>query len=36
MEGSSRKEKDLMDMDNSVVFAGGRGIRRLHGNGKIQ
>ena len=24
MEGSSKKEKGLMDMDNSVVIAGGR------------
>ena len=25
MEGLSKKEKGLMDMDNSVVMAGGRG-----------
>ena len=34
MEGLSKKEKALMDMDNSVVIAGGRGIRGLNGNGK--
>ena len=37
------KKKELMDMDNSVVIAGGkevgrggRGYRRINGNGKIQ
>ena len=35
VEGLSKKEKGLMDMDNSVLVAGGkRGIRRLNGNGK--
>ena len=28
MEGLSKKEKGLMDMDNSVVIAGGRGVKR--------
>ena len=27
VEGSSKKEKGLMDVDNSVVIAGGRGVR---------
>ena len=27
MEGLSKKEKGLMDMDNSVVIAGGRGVK---------
>ena len=37
MEGLNKKEKGLMDMDNSVVTAGGQGgIRGLNGNGKIQ
>ena len=35
MEGLSKKEKGLMDMDNSVVIAGGD-IRGLNSNGKIQ
>ena len=35
MEGLSKKEKGLMDMDNSVVMAGGN-VRGLNGNGKIQ
>ena len=26
MKGLSKKEKGLMDMDNSVVIAGGRGV----------
>ena len=26
VEGLSKKEKGLMDMDNNVVIAGGRGI----------
>ena len=35
MEGLSKKEKGLMDVDNSVVIAGGEGgIRGLNGNGK--
>ena len=36
MEGLSKKEKGLMDMDNSVEIAVGRegGIRELNGNGK--
>ena len=34
MEGLSKKEKGLMDMDNSVVTVGGGGIRGLNGNGK--
>ena len=34
MEGSSKKEKALMDMDNSVGIVGGGGIRRTDGNGK--
>ena len=32
--GLSKKEKGLMDMDNSVVIAGRRGVRGLNGNGK--
>ena len=35
MEGLSKKEKGLMDVDNSVVIAGGEGgIRGLNVNGK--
>ena len=34
VEGSSKKGKGLMDMDNSVVIVGGEGIRGLHSNGK--
>ena len=34
MEGWSKKEKGLMDTDNSVVIARWRGIKRLNGNGK--
>ena len=35
MERLSKKEKGLMDMDNSVEIAGGeRGIRELNGNRK--
>ena len=34
MEGSSKKEKGLMDMDNSVVIAEGKGIKGLNGNEK--
>ena len=35
MEGVSKKEKRLMDMDNSVVIAGGGDISRPSGNGKV-
>ena len=36
MKGLSKKEKVLMDMDNTVVIAGGmgKGIRGLNDNGK--
>ena len=35
MKGLSKKEKGLMDVDNSVVTAGGEeSIRGLNGNGK--
>ena len=34
MEGLSKKEKGLMDMDNSVEIAGGGGERWINGNGK--
>ena len=34
MEGSSKKEKGLMDRDNSGVLAGGKGLRGLNCNGK--
>ena len=34
MEGLSKKEKGLMDMDNSVGIVGGGGLRGLNGNGK--
>ena len=36
VEGLSKKEKGLRDMDNSVVFAGAEevGIKELNGNGK--
>ena len=34
MEGLSKKERGLMDMDNSVAIVGGGGIRGLNGNGK--
>ena len=34
MEGLSKKEKGLMDMDNSVVIAGGGGIKGLKDNVK--
>ena len=34
MEGLSKKEKGLMDMDNRVVIAGGGGVRGLNSNGK--
>lgn len=43
MEGSSKKEKGLKDMDNNVVIVGGgrwvkveEGIRGINGDGKIQ
>ena len=36
VQGWSKKEKGLMDMDNSVGTVGGWGIRGLNGNGKIQ
>ena len=29
VEGSSKKEKGLIDMDNSVVIAGGRGYKAM-------
>ena len=34
MEGLSKKEKGLMDMDNSVVIVGvgGRRIKKINGN----
>ena len=32
--GEGVKEKGLMDTDNNVVIAGGRGVRGLNGNGK--
>ena len=34
MEGLNNKEKGLMDMDDSVVIAGGGYIRGLQGNRK--
>ena len=34
MEGLNTKEKELMDMDNSVVIGGWGGIRGLNGSGK--
>ena len=34
-EGLSKKEKGLVDMDNSVVISGGESIRGPNGNGKI-
>ena len=34
MEGLSKKEKGLIDMDKCVVMLGGGGYRRLNGNGK--
>ena len=36
MEGWSKKEKGLLDMDNGVVLAGEQVIRGLNGDGKIQ
>ena len=42
IEGSNKKEKELMDMDSGAVIAGGRewveaegDIRRINSNGKI-
>ena len=32
----SKKEKGLMDMDNSMVIAEGRRVKELNGNKKIQ
>ena len=34
VEDSSKKEKGLMDRDESLVIAGGGSIRVLNGNGK--
>ena len=34
VEGLSEKEKGLMDMDNSVVIAGGLGLREMNGKGE--
>ena len=34
MEGLSKKEKGLMNMDNNVMIAGGRGIGGINANGK--
>ena len=34
IEGSNKKEKGLMDMDNSVVIAGARDVRGINGNEK--
>ena len=34
MEGLSKMEKGLMNMDNNVVIVGGEGVRGLNGNGK--
>ena len=34
VEGLSKNEKGLMDMDNSVVTAVGRGVKGLNGNRK--
>ena len=34
VEGLSKKEKGLVDMDKSMVTVGGMGIRELNGNGK--
>ena len=35
MEELSKKEKELMDMDNSMLIVG-VGIRGINGNGEIQ
>ena len=34
VEGLSKKEKGLMDIDSSVVIVGGGGIRGLNGDGQ--
>ena len=34
MAGSIKKEKGLLNIDNGVVIAGGRGMRGINGNGK--
>ena len=34
VEGLSTQEKGLMDMDNSVVIAGGLGLREMNGKGE--
>ena len=34
MEGSSKKVKGLMDVDNSVVMVGDRNVRELNGSRK--
>ena len=34
MERSSKKEKELMNMDNSMVIAEGMGVRGIDGNEK--
>ena len=34
MDRLSENERGLMDMDNSVMIAGGRGIRGLNSNGE--
>ena len=36
MEESSKKEKGLMDIDNSVMIVGGKAVKLINGNGKIQ
>ena len=36
MEGLSKREKGLMDIDNSGDGLGEEGIKGLNGNGKIQ
>ena len=36
VEGSSKKEKGLVDMDNSVTIGRGGNIIGLNGNGEIQ
>ena len=36
MEGSSKKQKGLMDMDNNGVLAVGRDVKGINCNGKIQ
>ena len=34
VEGPSKKEKGLVDMDSSLVIAGGEEYKRIDGNGK--